>query len=331
MFHLTESEVMANWSKEQPVLVSVCCITYKQEKYIVQAIESFLMQKTTFPFEIIIGEDCGGDSTLSILYQYQAYYPNLIKVITSEGNVGANANLLRVLGVAKGDYIAICEGDDYWVDKFKIQKQYECLINRPEFHLCFTAANSLAPNGVLKKYCFHSEAKKIFNINTIIRGGGGFMPTASLMVRAERVKIIPDWFKSAPIGDFYLQVWCSLSSGAIYLPDETCVYRLNSVGSWTEQKNRLNDHEIIAKSKENEFCLNELARYGHRKDFYYAIAKILHASASLLASNKSYRLARIEIERSWFYYKNCDFKQTLMYSLKSILWLYRFLKNALLR
>ncbi|MFM5686600.1 glycosyltransferase family 2 protein [Aeromonas caviae] len=127
MFTLTESEIMAHWLDNNPVRVSICCITYNQEQYIAQAIDSFLMQKTTFPFEIIIGEDCGSDGTLAILAEYQTRYPNLIKVITAENNVGANANLLRVFNAAQGDYISVCEGDDYWCDEYKLEEHFKYL------------------------------------------------------------------------------------------------------------------------------------------------------------------------------------------------------------
>lgn len=323
----TEAEIMADWLVDEPVRVSICCITYRQEQYIKQAIDSFLMQKTTFPFEIIIGEDCGGDATLSILAEYQVKYPRLIKVITSEKNVGANTNFLRVVHAAQGKFIATCEGDDYWVDELKIQKQYESLNNESGVNLCFTAAKKLAGDGSVNSYAFHGKTKKIFSANTVIRGGGGFMPTASLMMSAEIAKTVPHWFISAPIGDFYLQILSSLSGGAIYLPDTTCVYRLEAVGSWSTQKSRLSNDDIVLQNKHNEYCLNELAKFGYRSDFDFAIAKMLHAGASLLASNRCYHLAKAEIERSWSYCQYCDSRQALMFHLKNTLWLYRFLKN----
>ena len=104
-------------------LVSIASITYNHEKFIAQAIDSFLMQETDFDFEIIIGEDCSTDDTLKIIKEYKAKYPDIIKLITSESNVGMMTNFIRTLEACSGKYIALCEGDDYWTDTLKLQKQ----------------------------------------------------------------------------------------------------------------------------------------------------------------------------------------------------------------
>lgn len=234
MFHLTETEIMANWLADEPIRVSVCCITYKQEQYISQAIDSFLMQRTTFPFEIIIGEDCGGDGTLAILAEYKNHYPNLIKIITSEKNVGANANFLSVVNAARGDYIATCEGDDYWIDELKLKKQYDCLCSMPNVNICFTAAKTIDPNGRHGIISNYSKINTLIPLSKVVRSGGGFMPTASIFFKKNIVSKIPDWFETAPVGDIYLQIIASIKDGAAYLPDVTSVYRLNSIGSWSE-------------------------------------------------------------------------------------------------
>lgn len=243
MFCLTEADIMSSWLEDEPVRVSVCCITYKQEQYIKQAIDSFLMQKTTFPFEIIIGEDCGGDGTLEILDEYKNRYPNLIKVITSEKNVGANENLLRVFDATKGKYIAICEGDDYWIDELKIQKQYDCLQSSPSANICFTAAKSLDQNGTLTNISKYN--KNFFNLSDVVRGGGGFMVTATIFFRVKIVDLIPEWFSKAPIGDFYLQVIASIAGGALYLNGFMAVYRLNAESSWTKLSQKRTTQKII--------------------------------------------------------------------------------------
>lgn len=126
MFSKSEQEVIQNWQgdKSKP-LVSVCTITYNHEQYINEAIESFLMQETDFPFEIVIGEDCSTDSTRVIIDEYVAKYPNIIRLITSENNVGMQENGARTILSCIGEYIAFCEGDDYWTDKKKLQIQID--------------------------------------------------------------------------------------------------------------------------------------------------------------------------------------------------------------
>lgn len=122
----------------QEPLVSIVTITYNHEPYIRKCIEGVLMQKVNFLIEFIIAEDCSTDGTLAICKEYAEKYPELIRLITSENNVGAIANERRAMKAAKGKYIAFCEGDDYWTDPLKLQKQVDFLEKNPEYSVCFT-------------------------------------------------------------------------------------------------------------------------------------------------------------------------------------------------
>jgi glycosyltransferase involved in cell wall biosynthesis len=117
-------------------LVSVKMITYNHEPYIAQAIEGVLiMQETDFPIELVIGEDCSNDRTRDIVLDYQKKYPEIIRVITSDKNVGANKNSKRTFKACRGKYLAFCEGDDYWHHPQKLQKQVDYLEAHPEVGL----------------------------------------------------------------------------------------------------------------------------------------------------------------------------------------------------
>lgn len=117
-------------------LASVCIITYNHEKYISQAIESVLMQKTNFAWEIVIGEDCSQDFTAQILSKYKDKFPNQITLILQEKNVGAIRNAYEFsIPACRGKYIAFLEGDDYWTDEFKLQKQVDFLESNPDYGL----------------------------------------------------------------------------------------------------------------------------------------------------------------------------------------------------
>lgn len=118
-------------------LVSVCCITYNHAPFIRKAIEGFLMQKVNFPIEYIIAEDCSTDNTLAICKSYAEKYPDIIRIITSEHNVGGIENERRAMLAAKGRYIALCEGDDYWTDPLKLQKQVDFLESHPDYSVTF--------------------------------------------------------------------------------------------------------------------------------------------------------------------------------------------------
>lgn len=122
--------------KSEEIIVSVCMITYNHEKFIREAIEGVLMQKTTFPIELIIGEDCSTDLTRKIVEEYAEKYPKLIRILLPEENLGMSENFIETMQAARGKYIALCEGDDYWTDPYKLQKQVDFLDNNKKYDLC---------------------------------------------------------------------------------------------------------------------------------------------------------------------------------------------------
>ena len=117
---------------------SIICVTYNQAKYIRRAIGSFLMQKTDFPFEIILADDCSTDGTSAICAEYAEKYPDLVRYLPSEKNVGGVENERRAIEAAQGEYIAVCEGDDYWLDNQKLQKQVEFMDAHPDYSVTWT-------------------------------------------------------------------------------------------------------------------------------------------------------------------------------------------------
>ncbi len=127
-----------NWPEETKPVVSIACLAYNHEKFIREAIESFLNQKTTFKVEILIHDDASDDRTAEIIREYAAEWPDLFSVILqtenqySKGKKPGELNLRR----AKGKYIAICEGDDYWTDPLKLQKQVKFLESHPDYSVC---------------------------------------------------------------------------------------------------------------------------------------------------------------------------------------------------
>ncbi|MDE1211678.1 glycosyltransferase [Vibrio aestuarianus] len=236
MFDKTEQEIMRNWkgSASQP-LVSISTAAFNHEKYIGEAIDSFLMQETDFPFEVVIGEDCSDDSTLNIVEKYKSTYPNIIKIITSKENVGGQKNGRRIIDNCQGVYVAFCDGDDYWVDKNKLQIQVNELIKHPKVDICFHPAFELKNNKINKALSKHVGNNKIFTTSEVILGNGGFMPTASLLIKRNVLTNLPLWYDDAPVGDYFFQIFGSLNGGALYINKTMCVYRKNSDGSWSQK------------------------------------------------------------------------------------------------
>lgn len=147
MIEITQDEVMRNWNKNISLdapLVSVRCITYNHENYIAQALDSFIMQKTNFPFEIIVHDDASTDRTAEIIREYEKKYPLIVKPIYEEENQWSKPGnpLGKIVNAAlNGKYVAICEGDDYWIDENKLQMQVDFLENNPEYGMCYTNFN----------------------------------------------------------------------------------------------------------------------------------------------------------------------------------------------
>lgn len=133
-------------------MLSICMIAYNHEKFISEAIESVLMQKTSFDYELVIGEDCSTDTTRKICLEYQQKYPEKIKLLLPEKNLGMMPNFIATLQSCTGKYIALCEGDDYWTDEHKLQKQVDFLEVNLEYAICFTDFNILEESILRESY-----------------------------------------------------------------------------------------------------------------------------------------------------------------------------------
>lgn len=137
----SEAEIMRGWEGElDSPLVSVVCHTYKHEKFVKDALNSFMMQETTFPFEVIVHDDASPDGTQEIIKEYQARYPNIVKPIFQATNIFSQGKRPSMYSfpAARGKYIAFCEGDDFWIDTQKIQLQCLFLKDNPDYAVCYT-------------------------------------------------------------------------------------------------------------------------------------------------------------------------------------------------
>lgn len=171
----TEDEVIVNWQGDikKPV-VSVICLTFNQAKYIEDAFRGFLIQKTDFVFEVIVHDDASTDGTSDIVREYAKRYPKIFKPIIQVENQYSKGEKVTLLSTehAKGDYLAFCEGDDFWIHRKKLQVQVEALNENKHISLCFTDAFALA-NDKSVKVLSVSEVERKCNLSEIIRGGGG--------------------------------------------------------------------------------------------------------------------------------------------------------------
>jgi glycosyltransferase involved in cell wall biosynthesis len=154
MIDKNQNDIIKQWRGDVEIpIVSILCLTYNHEKFISEAIDGFLMQKTNFPFEIIISDDFSLDDTLDVIRTYEAQYPNLIKVLNADKNQGVYKNAVKVLSTCIGKYIAVCEGDDYWTDDKKLQKQFNLLDQEDKLSGIYHSVNIVDENN--------NEIKKI--------------------------------------------------------------------------------------------------------------------------------------------------------------------------
>ncbi len=235
---ISESDITCHWQSKD-ILVSVICTCYNHSKFIEQTIQGFLIQKTDFPFEIIIHDDASTDGSALILTDYQCKYPNLIKLILQKDNKYSKGEMILLDYIAPechGNFIAICEGDDYWIDERKLQKQINVMKNFKDCLISFHPTIGLRNGGQEKIIAYHGEKEKVIPVGDVICGGGGYMPTASIVFHQSILTHLSEFYHrypNPPIGDVILQVIGSLPNGAVYFPDKASVYRIFANGSWS--------------------------------------------------------------------------------------------------
>ncbi len=219
--------------------VSVAMITFNHEKYIREAIEGVLMQKTNFQYELVIGEDHSTDGTREICCEYASLNPGIIRILPSDTNLGIMLNFSRTLRECSGKYIAICEGDDYWTDPTKLQKQVDFLNANPSFVGCFHNTEERYEDGILSSFLY-VKLKYAQSISFNDLSYANLMPTCSLVFINKNIRNLPDWFQELPIGDWPLNLINAQYGNFWYIPHVMGIHRLSDKSSWALQSQKRN-------------------------------------------------------------------------------------------
>lgn len=213
---------------DKEILVTVICLTYNHEKYIRECIDGFVMQKTNFAYEVIIHDDASTDNTAEIIKEYQQKYPDIIiPILQTENQYSKKVPIGKtfIYPRAKGKYIALCEGDDYWIDPYKLQKQVDILNEDNNYGLCYTKAK------------VYNQNKRQFENNLIGEKINGFdnlliankIPTLTTLYRKDLyykyVNSIKPENKNWLMGDYPMWLWFSVNCKFVFLAEETAVYR----------------------------------------------------------------------------------------------------------
>jgi glycosyltransferase involved in cell wall biosynthesis len=212
------------------VKVSVMTTTYNHEKYIGQAIDSVLAQQALFAWEQIVGEDCSTDGTRAIVQAYHQRFPEQIKPILRERNVGRRQNFLEAFRTCQGEYIAMLEGDDYWTSPEKLRRQVEFLDTHPDYAICFHAVETLDETGASPIKVVRADRER-YTLDDLLERN--VIPTCSVMFRNRLFDSFPAWYLEAPAGDWPLHV-LNAQHGAIgYIDEVMAVYRVHAGGVWS--------------------------------------------------------------------------------------------------
>ncbi len=339
MKHLrTQEQIVSSWQGDiaRP-LVSIACITYNHEAYIVQAIDGFLQQNTTFPFEIWIHDDASTDSTVDIIKGYQEKYPQIIKLICQEKNQYSQGRRPSTFLFPNciGEYIAICEGDDYWIDADKLSKQLVLFEQYPDCEMCFHLAKQITPNGDEVVIGQYRQQSGVVNIEDILMKSYGQIATASTVIKRRVLDDLQPFLlgNSLTVGDVYLHFFSSMKGGAIFCNEVMSVYRVMVEGSWSASffsggdvkfkhfENRINSYQQ----------LNEFTEFRFSRAFYLANRKVIKTAMLDRDVNRARKAKFLKLYSHYLANKDYIHAWLIMQRISARLFLGRIIKKLLLR
>jgi glycosyltransferase involved in cell wall biosynthesis len=258
-------------------LVSIVCTAYNHEPYIAKALDSFVMQQTSFPIEIVVHDDASTDNTAAIIRQYESKYPKLFVCIYQTENQYSKPerDIYHdiVIPITRGKYIAICEGDDYWIDPTKLEKQVTFMELGPNLSMSFHAARVDFAEGNRRSIYYFRKGRSILKPKEVIVGGNGFYATCTAMFKREVFDDYPAFFFRSPVGD---AIWAlnAIRKGDVgYIDKAMAVYNNGVPGSWTEMSSKQELSKKLERFITMEDVRNQFDQYTGYK-FSSAIRKI---------------------------------------------------------
>lgn len=216
--------------------LSVCITTYNHEEYIAQALDSVLMQQTEFDFEILVGEDQSDDATRNIVISYQERYPKLRLFLHNYPpdyqRVNGRANFFNNMEKSIGEYIALLDGDDYWTDPLKLQKQVDFLDAHSNCSAVYHKAD-VVENGTIRTGGCGIKVIKDFITTDDLLEHSNFIPTCTVMFRREVMDQMPEWVNISPYGDLPTQILNSLRGPIAFLNESMAARRIHQRGMFS--------------------------------------------------------------------------------------------------
>jgi len=225
MIERTEFEIMKNWKGDtSSPLVCICTRTYNLENFIAEALDSFLMQETDFPFEIVIDDDCSTDGTVEVIKKYMKKFPNIINANLLKKNIGVRMNFIKNLQRANGKYIAPCDGDDYWTDTLNLQKHVDFLERNDAYVVTYGSLEPLFEEGAtVRSFNWNKEDREAIEIQKSFLGTG---ICAVCFRNVDILKTYPFEHYCAPIDDNFLGSMLGAYGKGKFLPNiKAAIYR----------------------------------------------------------------------------------------------------------
>lgn len=310
-------------------LLSIRCFVYNHEPYLRQCLDGFVMQKTSFAFEAIVHDDASTDSSAAIIREYADKYPEIIKPIYETENQYSrhDGTLRRIMDSAissSSKYVAICEGDDYWIDPYKLQKQVDALEAHPECSICFGKVKVVSEKGDylgwsipvnnnlegglidLAVYTYEQFRKTRWTFQT-----SGYLYRSHLGRTISSV--MQNEFSSFPYGDTPLVLICLMNGNGYYIDEELSCYRWQSIGSWSEKNANIISFKINVSKK----LINGLIAFDQMTSYkYHSNVKIKIRQQEYLVEDYSHHEWNLLLPKYWCIYNRYTLKHTFSVLLK---------------
>jgi glycosyltransferase involved in cell wall biosynthesis len=312
----TEDEVIVNWQGDiDKPLVSVLCNTFNQANYIEDAFRGFLLQKTNFVFEVIVHDDASTDGTSDIVREYAKQYPKIFKPVIQIENQYSQGKKPTLLSSAHatGEYLALCEGDDFWVDENKLANQYKLALEH-KAGLVFSSCYRLSKH---KLWISHEYSKVVHNEVDVIKAKMRFAPTASYFFPKSVIDNLPHWFSSeAPFGDFFIELYSNKFGVLVYYDNPSVLNRVQAKNSWSSaNKKDITGERAIYQTTAFVSCLKMMKKdcFFEKCDFSFLLFNSFYGMALGYLRKKEFSLFLKAMKESASYNKKNN-KMFLLFS-----------------
>lgn len=314
------------------IAVSVSCLVYNHEKYLRQCLDGFIMQKTNFKFEVIVHDDASTDGSADIIREYEQKYPEIIKPIyqtVNQYSQGIPIEKTHILPKMKGKYVAVCEGDDYWCDESKLQKQFDVMEANPDCHFCTHKVQHISEKGQLLPGKFNPhfaveegilttrKFMELYGINYPFQTSSFFLRRVDI---EEYYHNPPDFVTAANVGDEPTMLFMATKGNVYYIDEVMSCYRENSVSSWNNLQKKSMEKKVKHCDSMMEMwkCFNRYTNYQYNTVAQKYINDYGFRKCELCLDNPKY--ARMMLKRQyWSYLKKLNIKYKMYVLFRAVI------------